>query len=79
MNPTVLKPFGPRFTTGPATSGQPANGRHFPSFYKLCSTVGAESSRDYVTDFTIFMVIGAITAWPILSCILAIGHILRIS
>ena len=79
MNPTVLKPFGPRFTTGPAQPDKPATGQHFPSFYKFCSTVGAELSRDYVTDFTIFTIIGAISAWPILSCIMAIGHILRIS
>lgn len=76
MNPTSLKPFGLRVSTQP---NKPASGRHYPAFYKFCSNVGTELSRDFVVDFTIFTVIGVISAWPILYCLGAIGHILRIS
>ncbi len=79
MNPTVLKPFGLRFTTGSTRPNKPATGRHFPAFYKFCSNVGAELSRDYVTEFSVFTVIGLISAWPIIYSIVAISHILRIS
>ena len=79
MNPTVFKPFGQRFTSGPARSSKPGNGQHFPAFYKFCSNVGAELSRDYATEFTVFTVIAVISAWPIFSCIMAISHMLHIS
>ena len=77
MNPTSLKPFGPRVTTG--TSNKPASRQHLPAFYKFCSNVGSELSRDYVVEFTAFTIIALISAWPILSCIVAISHMLRFS
>ncbi|HLW34930.1 MAG TPA: hypothetical protein VKS98_04655 [Chthoniobacterales bacterium] len=76
MNPTSLKPFGLRVAS---QSNKPASGQHFPAFYKFCSNVGAELSRDYIVEFTAFTIIAAISAWPILCCIAAIGHMLRIS
>jgi len=75
MNPTSLKAFGPR-VTGKSRSNKPASGQHLPAFYKFCSSVGAELSRDYVVEFTAFTVIALISAWPILSCIVAIRHML---
>jgi hypothetical protein len=79
MNPTSLKPFGVRAATGTPRSNNPAPGRHFPAFYKFCSNVGAELSRDYVVEFTAFTIIAVISAWPILFCIAAISHMLRLS
>jgi len=79
MNPTSLKPFGIRVATGTSRSNKQAPGRQFPAFYKLCSNVAAELSRDYVVEFTAFTVIAAISAWPIVSCIVAISHMLRFS
>jgi len=76
MNPTSLKPSGLRVTS---QSSKLASDRHSPAFYKFCSNVGTELSRDYVVEFTIFIIIGVIASWPILSCIMAISHILRIS
>lgn len=79
MNPTSLKPFGLRAKTGAPQSNNSGSDRHFPAFHKFCSTVGTELSRDYVVDFTIFTIIGLISAWPILCCVVAIGHLLRVS
>jgi hypothetical protein len=79
MNPTSLKPFGLRGTTRTTRSNKPASGQHFPAFYKFCSNVGAELSRDYVVEFTAFTIIAVISAWPILFCIAAISHMLRFS
>jgi len=75
MNPTSLKPFG----LGVTSQSKAASGPHFPAFYKFCSNIGAELSRDYLVEFTAFTIIGAISAWPILSCIVAISHMLHVS
>jgi hypothetical protein len=75
MNPTSLKPFG----LGVTSQSNPESGRHVPAFYKFCSNVGAELSRDYAVEFTAFTIIAGISAWPIFSCIMAIGHMLRVS
>jgi hypothetical protein len=76
MNPTSLKRFGPRVTTGKSRSNKPGSGQHFPAFYKFCSNVDTELSRDYAVEFTTFTIIAAISAWPILYCIMAVARLL---
>jgi len=47
-------------------------------FHKLSSEFfGAEAYRDYVTNFSVFTVLGLITAWPIMSMIIAVTRLLR--
>jgi len=49
-----------------------------PAFHKLSSEFFAtEMSRDYVTQFLLFTIIGGISAWPIISMILAVTRLLR--
>ena len=49
-----------------------------PAFHKLSSEFfGAEAYRDYVTNFLVFTVLGLITAWPIISSIMAVARLLR--
>ena len=58
------------------TAGRPA--RKSPAFYRLSHEFfGAEESRHYVVEFSAFTVLGLITAWPILSSILAIVRMAR--
>ena len=49
-----------------------------PAFHKLSSEFFAtEMSRDYVTQFLLFTLIGGISAWPIISMLLAVTRLLR--
>jgi hypothetical protein len=49
-----------------------------PPFHKLSSEFFAtEMSRDYVTQFLLFTVIGGISAWPIISMVLAVTRLVR--
>jgi hypothetical protein len=49
-----------------------------PAFHKLSSEFfGTEMSRDYVTQFLLFTIIGGISAWPIISMLLAVTRLLR--
>jgi len=49
-----------------------------PAFHKLSSEFFAtEMSRDYVTQFLLFTVIGGISAWPIISMVLAVTRLVR--
>ena len=49
-----------------------------PAFYKLSSEFFAtEMSRDYVTQFLLFTIIGGISAWPIISMVLAVTRLIR--
>jgi hypothetical protein len=49
-----------------------------PAFHKLSSEFfGAESYRDYVTNFLVFTMLGLITAWPIMSMIIAVARLVR--
>jgi hypothetical protein len=48
-----------------------------PAFHKLSSEFfGAEAYRDYVTNFLVFTVLGLITAWPIMSMVVAVSRLL---
>ena len=50
----------------------------FPAFYKLSSGYfGAETTRDQGGEFLSFTVLGIITAWPIVSMIMAVSRMLR--
>jgi hypothetical protein len=52
--------------------------KKLPAFYRLSSGFfGTEAYRAYVTDFLVFTVIGLITAWPIISMIVAVTRLLR--
>ena len=58
------------------TNGFPV--KKSPPFHKLSSEFfGAESYRDYVTNFLVFTLLGLITAWPIMSMIIAVTRLLR--
>jgi len=47
-------------------------------FRKLSSEFfGTETSRDYVTEFTLFALIAGVSAWPIISMIAALYRMLK--
>ncbi len=47
-------------------------------FHKLSSDfLGTEVARDYVVEFSAFTVIALISAWPILSSIVAVARMAR--
>jgi hypothetical protein len=49
-----------------------------PALHKLSSEFFAtEMSRDYVTQFLLFTVIGGISAWPIISMVIAVTRLIR--
>ena len=49
-----------------------------PAFHKLSSEFfGAEAYQDYVTNFLVFTVLGLITAWPIMSMVVAVTRLLQ--
>jgi len=53
-------------------------GKKSPGFHRLSSEFfGAEAYRDYVTNFLVFTVLGLITAWPIMSMVVAVTRLLR--
>jgi len=67
-------------TTADAESSSPAAlpARKAPAFHKLSSEFFAtEMSRDYVTQFLLFTLIGGISAWPIISMLLAVTRLVR--
>jgi len=49
-----------------------------PAFYKLSSEFfDTEMSRDYVTQFLLFTLIGGVSAWPIISAFVAVTRLVR--
>jgi hypothetical protein len=49
-----------------------------PAFHKLSSEFFAtEMSRDYVTHFLLFTIIGGISTWPIISMVIAVTRLVR--
>ena len=47
-------------------------------FHKLSSEYfDVEESRHYVAEFSAFTVLGLITAWPIMSMVIAVARLLR--
>ena len=49
-----------------------------PAFHKLSSEfLGAETSRDYVTELFLFMLITGIASWPIMSMLIAVVRMIR--
>lgn len=49
-----------------------------PAFYKLSSGYfGAETTWDQAREFLFFTILGVITAWPIISMIVAASRMLR--
>jgi hypothetical protein len=54
------------------------SGRKFPAFHTLSSEYfGAETGRNQAAEFLFFTVLGLITAWPIISMIVAAGRMFR--
>jgi len=48
------------------------------TFRKLSSEFfGTETSRDYVTELTLFALIAGVSAWPIISMIAALYRMLK--
>jgi hypothetical protein len=49
-----------------------------PAFHKLSSEfLGAETSRDYIVELSAFAVISVVSAWPVISSIVAVVRMLR--
>ena len=49
-----------------------------PAFHKLSSEFfGAEASRDYFAEFSVFMLITGISVWPIISALVAVTRLVR--
>jgi hypothetical protein len=49
-----------------------------PAFHRLSSEFfGAEASRDYIAEFSIFMLMTGISAWPIISAVVAMTRLVR--
>ena len=49
-----------------------------PAFHKLSSEFfDTEMSRDYLAQFLLFTLIGGVSAWPIISMLLAVTRLLR--
>jgi hypothetical protein len=49
-----------------------------PAFHKLSSEFfGAEASRDYIAEFSMFMLITGISVWPIISALVAVTRLVR--
>jgi hypothetical protein len=49
-----------------------------PAFHKLSSEFfGAETSRDYIAELLFFILITGISAWPIMSAVVAIIRLIR--
>jgi len=66
-----------------ATGDPKSNSNAFPAkksppFHRLSSEFfGAEESRHHLVEFSAFTVLGLITAWPILSSIVAVVRMAR--
>ncbi len=49
-----------------------------PAFHKLSSEFfGAETSRNYIAELLYFILITGISAWPIISAIIAVTRLVR--
>jgi hypothetical protein len=54
------------------------SGTEFPAFHTLSSEYfGAETGRSEAVEFLLFTLLGLITAWPIVSMIVAAGRMFR--
>jgi hypothetical protein len=57
-------------------AGRPAT--KSPAFHKLSSEfLGAETSRDYIGEISLFIVITGLAAWPIMSMLIAVVRMIR--
>jgi hypothetical protein len=68
--------------TGDPKSSCPnfSSAKKSPAFHKLSSEFfGTEESRHYLAEFSAFTVLGLITAWPIMSMVVAVTHLLTIT
>lgn len=60
----------------PLTTNQAGGGS--PAFHTLSREYfGAETGRNQATEFLFFTLLGLITAWPIISMIVAAGRMFR--
>jgi hypothetical protein len=73
-----LMDYNFRATADPKSSGSNfSSAKKSPGFHRLSSEFfGAEAYRDYVTNFLVFSVLGLITAWPIMSMLVAVSRLL---
>jgi hypothetical protein len=52
--------------------------RKAPGFHRLSSEFfGPETSRDYIAEFSMFMLITGISVWPIISALVAVTRLVR--
>jgi hypothetical protein len=58
------------------SAGRPAT--KSPAFHKLSSEFfGAESSRDYIAELFLFILIAGIAGWPVMSMLVAVTRLIR--
>jgi hypothetical protein len=63
---------------GKSSSSAVLPARKSPAFHKLSSEFfDTEMSRDYVAQFLLFTLIGGVSAWPIISAIIAVTRLVR--
>jgi|SRR5205809_165426 len=49
-----------------------------PAFHKLSSEfLSTEASRDYIVEFSLFILIAGIAAWPVTSMLIAVIRLIR--
>jgi hypothetical protein len=59
-----------------SSAGRPAT--KSPAFHRLSSEFfGAETSRDYIAELSLFILITGIAAWPIMSMLIAVTRLIR--
>ena len=65
-------------TEAPANTAAVLPATKSPAFYKLSSEFfRAETSRDYVVELLLFTLITAVSAWPIISSLVAVTRLVR--
>jgi hypothetical protein len=63
-------------TQAGSSAGQPATKP--PAFHKLSSQfLGTETSRDYITELSFFILITGLAAWPVMSMLIAVIRMIR--
>jgi hypothetical protein len=61
---------------GISPAGRPAT--RSPAFHKLSSEfLGGETSRDYIAELLFFLLITGLTAWPVMSMLIAVIRMIR--
>ena len=61
-----------------SSSSAVLSARKAPAFHRLSSEFfDAEASRDYIAEFSMFMLMTGISVWPIISALVAVTRLVR--